>query len=161
MGIFEKILSGRQKLVAAEQERKAAEETAERKWQAAKLAAEGNHTPWQMPFPATDTTDSSLPRARVNDPYGSAQRQALERLASGLPVDDKSLESTLPARNSTLNPNVTGGERITRGWKQEEFTSQPTSSLTPEMDTYLQAETMKAAEDQAAKDRDPKPIVED
>lgn len=160
MGIIEKILSGRQKPAAAEQERKAAEETADRKWQAAKLAAEGNHTPWQMPFPVTDTTDSSLSRARVNDPYGSAQRQALERLALGLPVDGESLESTFPVRRDALNPNVTGGERIMRGGRQEECTSQPTSDLTPEMDAYIQTEMMKAAEDQAAKDQDPKPIVE-
>lgn len=155
MGIFEGIPSGTQQLATAEQERKAAKETAERKWQAAKLAAEGNHTPWQ-----TDTTDSSLPRARVNDPYGSAQHQALERSASGLPVDDESLESTFPVGRNALNSNVMGGERITRGVIQEELTSQSTSGLTPEMDAYLQTEMTREAEDQAAKDRDPKPIVE-
>ncbi len=159
--MFEKWRSGKQKTVAAEaQTQKAAKEAADKKWQAAKLAAEGDHTPWNMQFPVTNATGLSLPNARVDDPYGSAQRQALERLESGLPVDDESLELTFSARNSTLNPNVTGGERIARGGIREEPASQSTSGLTPEMDAYIQTEMMRAAEHEATKDQDPKPTVE-
>lgn len=134
---------------------KEAQKAKKRQWERAKLDAEGRHGEF-IDMPTAPLVSGMQGGSPAEDPYGRVARTKLERLEVGLPVTDAELQGT-----GAVNPSAIGDARIQRGTSEEEAAS-PESGfvLSPEMDAYLQTQVTEEAAAREARDRDPKPGVE-
>jgi len=144
----------RQERIQREEIAKEERKRKDRLWERAQLDAQGKQgEPVNMSTAPFSGKQGGSP---AEDPYGRVARTKLERLEVGLPVTDAELQGT-----GAVNPSAIGDARIQRGTSEEEAAS-PESGfvLSPEMDAYLQTQVTEEAAAREARDRDPKPGVE-